>query len=239
LSGPELFAAALVELDAALDWARLGALYCDEGGATFFGEADREALREAGLLVAADLGEALAGRGGTSLYVGAAVAELAPMLCEALVLARHVRAVNLPGPEADELNRALAAVEQRVGQRLPRIETGGLGALEPASCDHLWLVSVLNDPDAFPALHDRLYGRTGELATGRGDERTERARAGALLDAALARLAPPALLSTTDEELPLVEPAAQRRGWRLAVPRRARLSPIVGDPIRLCRVRSA
>jgi hypothetical protein len=96
-------------------------------------------------------------------------------------------------------------------------------------------VSVLTDPGTFPALHDRLYGRAGtDLATGRGDPAGEAARAGALLDEALARLADTALVSTTDEELPLVEVAARRAGIALAPAAHARLSPIVGDPVRLC-----
>ncbi len=223
------FGAALVALHEELDWPLLERLYCWDEGDGFFGADAREALIEAGLLVASGLAEQLAALPAAgparSLYVGAAVAELAPMLCEALVLGREVRVVNLPGPEADELNRALAAVGVPLA-----IETDPVDA----PVDHLWVVSVLTDPEAFPALHDALYERSGDDAVGGGDEATERARAAELVTRWTAGLRAPAVLSTTDEELPFFRAEAAARGARLDVPRAARLSPIVGDAIRHC-----
>ncbi len=240
--GPELFATALGELEAELDWERLGDLYCHEGGEAFFTPGQIEAQTEAGLLIAAGLGEALAGAtadGGRSLYVGAALAELAPALCEVLVLGRQVVLVNLPCPEVDELDRALAAVGVRLGRPLPRLHTGQLATL-PGTFDHGWLVSVLTDPDAFPALHDRLYGRlhgrTAADGTGRGDPEREERPATRLMGELVARLDPPALLTTTDEELGFATAACRARGWRLDVPSEGRLSAIVGDVVRHCRV---
>lgn len=235
------FAAVLGELELELDWAALGDAYCDGGGAGFFGEEDRLALFDAGLHFASDLAEVLGPTGGEaprrSLYVGAALAELAPLLCEALVLERAVEAFSLASDETLELNRALAAVSGRLELDLPRIRTDGLAARAARPFDHLWLVSVLNDPEAFPALHDELYGRHAtELATSRGDLAVDRERAAALVARALEGLRPPALLTTTDEELALVGDACARRGWTLEVPDRARLSAIVGDPVRTCRV---
>lgn len=243
LRGPsraELFAAALVELDAELDWEGLGRLYCSEGGEHFFGPEDRAAWRESSLLFAGDVGEAVShSRGGCAVYVGAALAELAPVLCESLVLERQVWPVNLPGPEADEIDRALRRVAARLKVELPRMWTAPLHELPRGQCDHGWMVSVLTDPDAFPALHDHLYDRHGAEATGCGDLDAERRKAETLVHALLDRLRIPAWLTTTDEELSIVERACHRRGWRLRVPRRARLSPIVGDPVRLCELRAA
>ena len=229
--GAEAFGAALVALDAELDWELLEGLYCWDDGAGFFAPEQREAAMEAGLQVAAALAERLAdlpsAGPGRSLYVGAAVAELAPMLCEGLVMGREVLALNLPGAEADELNRALGVVgvDLRVVHELPGV-----------AFDHLWVVSVLTDPEAFPALHDELYRRSGEGATGRGDARVERARAEGLVRAWCTNLAAPGLVSTTDEELAFFEAECARRGSPLAVPDVARLSPIVGDAIRHCAV---
>jgi len=232
------FAAAWSELEAALDWALLGRLHCHQDGDGFFGPAERAALFDAALAFADDLGGRLA-PGGRSLYVGAGVAELVPILVESLVLARAVEWHELEGPLAEELARGLAAASERTGLALPRIRTDGLPAAGPdaAPCDHVWLVSVLTDPDAFPALHDRLYGRAGgELATGRGDLEDDAARANALVETVLARLDPPGWLTTTDEELELLAPACARHGLVLEVPPTARLSPVVGDPVRCCRV---
>jgi hypothetical protein len=242
--GPARFAAAYVELLSELDWPLLGRVYCEPPeGDDFFGSADVEALGDAGLAFAADVLEAVAALPAAgpraSLYAGVGVAELAPALAERIVAGRTVRLLTLPGPEADELNRALAAVGARLGAELPRVETGQLDALAPAAFDHGWLVSVLNDPDAFPALHDELYGRLtpAEGATGRGDRGTERPRALALAAALLERLVRPAALSTTDEELPLIRGALRTLGGTLRVPEPARLSAIVGDPVRVgCRL---
>ena len=236
------FAASLVELDTEIDWDLLGQEYCHEGGEGFFPIEQREAMREAGLRFASDVANRVEELGaqdlGRSLYVGAAVAELAPILCESVVLEREVVAISLASAETTELNRALAAVEERVGT-LPRIDTRPLAQAE-GEFDHVWMVSVLTDPDAFPALHDHLYERVDtELATGRGDLERDRGRAIALTRELVQRLRAPGVLTTSDEEFDFVSAECAARGWTLAVPERARLSGVVGDPVRVCRVRGA
>jgi len=237
--GPEnlaQFGAALARVDACVDWRLLGQTYCDGGGEDFFTDEAREANVDAALMFAAELGEHLR-PGGASLYVGAGVAELPLLVFEAIMLDRRVHAVTLDGFEPQELNRALAAAAEEIGRELPHFGVDGLAALEGTgdTLDHLWLVSVLTDPDAFPALHDTLYERRTEAdgATGRGRLAEDRERARALVEEALDRLAPgPALVSTTDEEWTLVGPALGRRGRAVEVPSRGRLSAIVGDVVR-------
>jgi hypothetical protein len=237
---PHRFAAALLQLEAALDWPALGHSYCHEGGEHFFDDEAREAIRDTGLRLAADLAqelERLPPHGpGRSLYVGAALAELAPMLCETLLLGREVVAVSLPGTETDALNAALREVLSPLSA--PSLQIVSPGAPEVSGAfDHGWLVSVLTDPDAFPALHDELYERRGtDLATNRGDNAADRERATTLVSGLLDRLQLPCLLTTTDEELEVIRPLCQERGLPLTVPADARLSGIVGDPIRLCRI---
>jgi hypothetical protein len=103
----------------------------------------------------------------------------------------------------------------------------------------VWLASVLTDPDAFPALHDRLYERVGgALATGRGDAAADLARAEQLVREVLAKATRPALLSTTDEELELIVPIARTLDLQLSVPTTGTLSAIVGDTLRYVRVAS-
>ena len=238
-SANERFAAALGEVFDDLDWERLGHLYCEEGGEHFFPLEQRDAIADAGLRLAGDVAEALGASAdtGRSLYVGAAVGELAPMLCEAIVLGREVVAVNLENEETEELNRALRAASKGIGHDLPRIRTGEWDPLDIGRCDHVWLVSVLTDPDAFPALHDELYARSGtDLATQRGYLPDELAAARHLVRQALDCSGPGRLFTTTDEELPVVAEQCARRDWALEVPDAARLSAIVGDPVRTCRV---
>lgn len=230
----ERLAAALGELEGELDWPALGAAYC-EGDARDFFDAERIAhVLDTGLRLADDVAARLPDRGpARSLYVGAAVAELAPILVESLVLEREVRWHLLPGRELDELARALAGVGARLGLELPRPDPRPLESVAPAACDHLWLVSVLTDPDAFPALHDELYERVGTpAATARGELETERARADSLVRALLAHAAPRALLTTTSDELPLLleslpEGAAVERG---------RATALVGDELAFVRL---
>lgn len=237
-----LFASALAALDRELDWELLGASYCREGGREFFPPEQRAAILDAGLRFAGDVGEALEtllppSGPGASLYLGAAVAELAPILYETLVAGRRLDWHNVPGTEADELDRALARVEEELGTALPRPRTEGSPA-DAAPYDHVWCASVLTDPDAFPALHDELYERRGgPLAVGGGDLRRERAAAEQLVGKLVDSAAPVALVSTTDEELSFFERAAERRGSVLEVPERGRLSGIVGDVVRVCRLR--
>lgn len=237
------FGAALVAIERELDWQLLGRLYCWDDGDDFFSDEDRAAIRECGLLFAVDVAEALAtlpdADGGRSIYVGAALAEIAPILCETLVLGRRVEALALPGAETDELNRALSNVAASLGLELPRIGTTSLRELPAACADHAWLVSVLTDPESFPALHDRLYGRVGtSLATGRGDVAAEQETAELLVDDLLERLRSDSVLHTTDDELALVRRGCARRGFTCEVSDRARTSAIVGDYVRCCRLRA-
>ena len=254
------FARAVQAVEAELPWEELGARYCYEGGESFFEPDQVDAIREAGLKIAAEVAARLeevgerrgqgsrTGPQGASLYAGAAVAELVPALCECLVLGRSVRLLNLPGPEPTLLNGALARAEASLNEalrtdeplRLPRIETERSG-IERAWFDHLWLTSVLTDPEAFPALHDSLYGLlptsgarpfADKEPTRRGNLPAEEKRARELLRGLVVRVDPPAVVTTSDEELGLVRAAFEERGLRLSDPTPARLSAIVGDPLR-------
>ena len=240
MSREALFGAAWCELVAELDWALLGRTYCEGDGSSFFDEALLEQVLDTGLDLVDGLAAALPRAGAArSVYVGAAVAELPLLLGEVLVMGREVHWLNLPGPEVVELRRGLQVVGAKLGVRLPQPETHNLTHVPDASCDHVWLASVLTDPDAFPALHDRLYERVGgALATGRGDAAADLARAEQLVREVLAKATRPALLSTTDEELELIVPIARTLGLQLSVPTTGTLSAIVGDTLRYVRVAS-
>lgn len=238
----ERFARTLTATEQGLRWGELGASYCDGEAEDFFDPVRVEALRDAGLRFAADLGERLAA-GGRSLYVGAGVAELAPILFESVVLGRAVHVHTADAREARLLGAALEAAEREVfGARdgaapavLPRWSTAAIDTalVGGAGCDHLWFVSVATDPDHFPAHHDQLYER------GRPRGRAlaaERERIDALLDLALAPVAVGALLHTTAEEVPLVAARAARLGLSLAVPEVGRTSGLVGDVVYACTV---
>lgn len=232
------FGAALGALDSELDWELLGHSYCEGDGSDFFDAELRANILDTGMRFAEDIGSALENTRGRSLYLGAEIAELPLILAEHLVLGRRVEWRNIDCAQTRELVRAIVAVGARLALELPQPSTEGLEAIEPASCDHLWMVSVLTDPDSFPALHDLLYERArGPLATGRGSLVEERRRAEALVEQWLDRAAARCVLSTSDEERSLVEPLVARRGWRLEFARGGRLSAIVGDRVRIGSLR--
>lgn len=226
------FAAALCEVEAEIDWSRLEPVYVEGEAAGFFSAEQLGAQRDAGLLFASDLATDLAESAGASLYLGAGVAELAPALFECLGFGRAVHWVTLPGPEAAELARAFETVGERMGERFPQIQTDPLRPAPAPFCDHLWMVSVLSDPVAFPALHRSVYGKKAPRAAALD---ADRRRARSLLRAAFTHLTPPALVHTTNEELELVRQAASERHGRLVTDELGRLSPIVGDVVRRSR----
>ena len=228
------FGAALGALGDELDWELLGRSYCEGDGSDFFDEAFRARILETGMRFAEDIGRALGEARGRSLYLGAEIAELPLILAEHLVLGRRVEWLNIDCAQTTELVRAIRAVSARVAVDLPVPRVGGLHEIEPGSCDHLWMVSVLTDPDSFPALHDTLYERAGgPLATGRGSLADDRRRADELVEVLLECAAPRCVLSTSDEERSVIEPLVARRGWVLEFARGGRLSSIVGDRVRI------
>ncbi len=235
------FAAGLSAMNEALDWNALGDLYCHDGGDSFFADEQREAIQDSGLLFAGDLGDKLGSFGkhpARSLYVGSGVAEIVPILFESIVLARDVRLVNIAGPEVVALNAAFEAAEGPAGQKLPRFKTDPIDPDIAPRIDHLWFVSVLTDPEAFPALHDQLYERQGSAAAvGGGHPKAERRAAFELCLQAAAKLTPPAILTTTDEELPMLTRACADLKLDVHAPATARLSGIVGDAVRHCQIR--
>ncbi len=226
------FAAAYAEFESELDWAALERLYVEGPSQGFFGPEQVAAQRDAALLFAADFAEELK-PGGASLYVGVGVAELPLLLFERLVMDRRVQAVTLAGAEASELERARLAVQERIGIELPKIETRALAELEHVECDHLWFVSVVSDPLAFPALHRKLYGLAAPKAK---PLVADTAKAEELIAEALRRMVERSLVHTTDEEYEIMAVQAGRRGRELAPGSSARYSAIVGDPVRPCRL---
>ena len=232
----QLFGAVFAQLQTELDWELLGRAYCEGDGSAFFDDTLRERILDTGLQLADDLARRLETDGPRhSLYVGAALAELAPLLVETLVLGRKITWLNLAGAETRELARALQAVASRNDVVLPLPIDPSLARLEAAGCDHLWIVSVLTDPEQFPALHDELYERSNsELATGRGSLLEERARAQELARDWLNCAAARCLLSTSDEELEILAPLALDLGWHIDAPDSGGLSAIVGDRVRFC-----
>ena len=217
---------AIKEIFGRLDYARLGPIYCDEGGDEFWA-AKRGACQRLGTRVAAALRVRLK-PGGTSLYVGAGVAEIPPLAMETLDLERRVLACNLRRQEVQLLNRACGALPIRfqyqdassVKQRV----------------DHIWLVSVLNDPERFPELSVLSYGRANPVTFDAKKFLAQQRTVARLVDRCLSRLTVPGLVTTTVEEAVWVAEWCHRRGIPYRIDPRTYASPTVGDPICLMRI---
>jgi hypothetical protein len=214
---------------ARLDYGALGPVYCDEGGAAFW-RAKRGPCRALGMRLAAVLLGRLR-RGGRSLYVGAGVAELPAALAETLDLRREVAAFNLRRTEVAVINRALA---DRGGPAW-RLRAGD-ARRAAGPFDHLWMVSVLNDPERFPTLSALSYGRADPVTFDPRAFARERAAVRALADACLNKLATPALVTTSVEEIPWITDWAARSGRICFVEPEDHPTAMVEDPVCFIRI---
>ena len=143
----------VTEVYGRLDYGALGPVYCYEGGDEFW-RAKRGPCERLGSRIAVLLRRKV-GRNGRSLYVGAGVAELPALVMETVGLGRTVEPYNLRRAEVTALNRACRSIPLT------------FHAVDAASAkgrfDHLWMVSVLNDPERFPHLSPLSYGRGNPL----------------------------------------------------------------------------
>jgi hypothetical protein len=214
-----------------LDYARLGPIYCDEGGTAFW-KAKRKPCRELGLKLAAVLRNRLKPKG-HSLYVGAGVAELPLVVMETMELGRHVTACNLRAGEVSILNRACQD---------PRVEficTDAGRAMQRGrarSVDHLWIVSTLNDPERFPTLSALSYGRADPVTFDPAAFVRERREVLHLVESCLSRLTRPGLVTTSVEEVPWITDWCMKRGVSYAIEKKEYPTALVGDPICLIRI---
>ena len=217
---------AIKEIFARLDYARLGPIYCDEGGDEFWA-AKRGLCQRLGMKLASALRPRLA-PDGASLYVGAGVAEIPLVAMECLDLGRRVVACNLRKKEVLVLNRACAGLPIRFQHRD--------AASVKERVDHLWLVSVLNDPERFPELSTLSYGRANPVTFDARKFLPQQRTVATLVDRCLSRLTVPGLVTTTVEEAVWVAEWCHRKGIRYRIDRRTFASPTVGDPICLVRI---
>jgi hypothetical protein len=204
-----------------LDYRRLGCVYCYEGGDAFW-QTKRGSCVRLGNLVAGALRKKLA-CGGRSLYVGAGVAELPALIMETVELGRTVEPYNLRRAEVAALNRVCHSIPLT------------FHAIDATSAkgrfDHLWMVSVLNDPERFPHLSPLSYGRGNPLTLDPLKFGKERRIVRALVAHCMGRLAKPGLVTTTTEEVLWIAEWCHRHRVSYRVGKRYYPTALVGDPI--------
>lgn len=209
-----------------LDHRKLGLIYCDEGGEEFW-RARRGPCQELGLKLAEVLLNRLNPKG-RSLYVGAGVAEIPVLVMETLELGRIVSAFNLRADEMTVLNQACTAI--------PFHFLAGDAGTVRKQFDHLWMVSVLNDPERFPELSALSYGRANPVTFNPTTFARERRTVAALVESCLKKLARPGLVTTSIEEIPWFTGWCQRRKVSCVVEDEDYPTAIVEDPICLIRI---
>jgi hypothetical protein len=218
--------AAIASLFKRLDYPTLGRIYCDEGGDAFW-KAKKGPCQTLGIKLA----EMLRGRlkqGGRSLYVGAGVAELPVLAMETMELGRTVVACNLREDEVTVLNQACGDVPFRFVYQ-------DAGDVEGAF-DHLWIVSVLNDPEQFPELSALSYGRANPVLFDTAAFTKEREAVVSLAAHCLRKLQLPGLVTTSVEEINWITDWCLRRNISCVVEPKSYPAATVEDPICVIRI---
>jgi hypothetical protein len=211
----------------ALDYAGLGPIYCDEGGDAFWQDR-RGPCQKMGIAIAKALRTRLVPQG-RSLYVGAGVPEIPVLLMERLELNRTAYPFNLRQGEVDILNHAGGE------NGIPFC----FGSAESATgiFDHLWIVSVLNDPEEFPNLSVLFsYGRADPLAFDISAFSQERETGIRLFANCMAKLTKPGLLTTSVEEIPWVDHWCRSHGICYEIDSHTYPTALVGDPVCFIRI---
>lgn len=211
----------VVEVYGRLDYGALGLVYCYEGGDEFW-RSKRGPCARLGSLVAVMLRRKL-GRHGRSLYVGAGVAELPALIMEAVELERTVRPYNLRRAEVATLNRVCHSIPLTFHAMNA---TGAKGQF-----DHLWMVSVLNDPERFPHLSALSYGRGSPLTLDPLKFGEERRIVRALVARCMGKLARPGLVTTTTEEVIWIAEWCHQHRVPYRLEKRCYPTALVGDLI--------
>lgn len=211
----------IVQMFDHLDYQRLESVYCYEGGDEFW-RAKREPCRRLGTKVAEALVKKLP-PGGRSLYVGAGVTELPALLAEAIELQREVEPYNLRRSEVTVLNRACRSLPVKFKAQDASSATGLF--------DHLWIVSVLNDPERFPHLAPLSYGRADPVTFNPARFQEERRIVQSIVDRCMPKLNVPGLVTTSIEEVIWVADWCHRHKIPYRVERKQYPTALVGDPI--------
>lgn len=216
----------IAKVFARLDYATLGGIYCYEGGDAFW-RARRTPCQMKGLRLAQGLIARLKS-GGRSLYVGAGVAELPPLLVEVFELRRSVWPFNLRRLEVGALNRVCRRTPVKFRARDAVKATGMF--------DHLWIVSVLNDPERFPHLAPLSYGRADPVTFNPALFRKERRTVQSIVNRCMPKLSLPGLVTTSTEEVIWIADWCHRHRIPYRVERKQYATALVGDPICFVRV---
>ena len=204
-----------------LDYGALAPIYCEEGGDAFW-QAHRGPCERIGLKLGRVLKAHLTS-GGRSLYVGAGVADLPMIIMEMKDLDRHVSAHNLRQQEVEVIHKACPDLTQCLHPTEAQSASGAF--------DHIWMVSVLNDPERFPEVSALTYGRANPATFDPIRFSGERTAVQAITRECLNKLTKPGLVTTSVEEIPWIAQWCEDQAISYRVGEQDYPTSIVGDPI--------
>ncbi len=216
----------IAEIFRRLDYDKLGPVYCDEGGDEFW-KAKRDPCLRIGTRLAEVLRPILVAEG-RSLYVGGGVPEIPALVMETMELKRRVSVHNLRAAEVRALNRACS----KAGVRFKRSDA----ASAQGQYDHIWMVSVVNDPERLPDLSALSYGRAEPLTFNPAQFARERRTVRTLVKHCLAKLCRPGWVTTTTEEVQWIAEWCHIRSIPYRVEETGYATATVGDPVCIVRL---
>ena len=205
----------------ALNYEALAPIYCEEGGEAFW-QIHRGPCERMGIKLAKILKENLPLRG-RSLYVGAGVSELPMIIMEMKDLGRQISAHNLRKQEVVILKQAFPDLTQCLQTTEAQSASGKF--------DHIWMVSVLNDPERFPEVSALTYGRANPATFDPTRFSKERAAVQTITKKCLQKLTKPGLVTTSVEEIPWIIQWCDDQAISYRVGEEDYATAIVGDPI--------
>jgi hypothetical protein len=217
---------AIVDVFDRLDYKQLESVYCYEGGDEFW-RVKREPCRRLGTKVAETLVRILP-HDGRSLYVGAGVTELPALIAEAIELQRQVEPYNLRRSEVTVLNRACRDLLVKFKAQDASSAAGLF--------DHLWIVSVLNDPERFPHLAPLSYGTADPVTFDPRQFERQRRVVRSIVNRVMPKLSLPGLVTTSTEEVVWIADWCHRKNIPYLVERKQLPTALVGDPICFIKV---
>ena len=156
------------------------------------------------------------------------MAELPALVVEARERQRQVAPYNLRSLEVAALNRACQSVHIRFRAQNASSARGRF--------DHLWMVSVLNDPERFPHLAPLSYGRADPLTFDPLRFERERRVVRSVVNQCMPKLSLPGVVTTSTEEVMWIAEWCHRHRIPYRVGRQQYRTALVGDPICFIRV---
>ncbi len=151
------------------------------------------------------------------------MAELPMLIVETADLTRSVEPYNLRKDEVGILNKAC--------NDLPFSFQAANALQAQGQFDHIWMVSILNDPECYPEASALSYGRATPATFDADAFKEEQGTLRQLVNSCLSKLALPGFVTTSVEEIPWITAWCLENGVPFGIDSKTFPTAIVGDPV--------